>query len=846
MKFPNVTLSGRKEVAAFNAAQRGRLDWLRYLHRHRAPSEPAVAVALRSLEAWWVDFHARGIPLPTAPIPPTEKVRRSNLGLNALRALFDPIVQRGVRAVMGPLVNVAMALPDKGNGDTILPTEWGLITDSLPYGYIHLDGKGADPSGAAYSDAAWTATVADANLKAIVAAGTYKFNAQVTIPKNIALLCAPNTVFNFDGANGAFPDDACVYASGDALVALPALSVTVAVGARTLTFTSAPSVARDDLLVIYDATNGSYHADRIYSRKGEYALVESVSGSVVTLQEPILDRNGYSLPNASLTVYKSPGPTNTVIENLEVTGRGTVGANSTDCVEVKRGRNVVLRNVKARNSNDSNIEINQCYHAELYACDSSMLLADAFGTSYGLTISNSQSIRVFGGEYQGRRHGATIGGGDEIGVVVCRDITFSGSFIGTLENAATSVLAFGGHANTELLTFEGCTIWGLDMSGDLTFVRGCVVHAGTTGEAFHFTELSGLSHTIEGCEVDTGSAPPVDRGVFVDVGGNSIALGPNTRFGGTLRIVNNRWHYNVADGTDPGVNVRNRGATATDLRVIVQGNEFIGKKTANGNRFFFSCDATSGADFAQVVVEGNLGLYWGINIQSALKAFVNGNKVIDGNDYGIQILQGGPGTPTYYEAQGNYVTGCKHAGISIIGKSNAARLARAKVADNVCIDNSRVTTGSSTTDAPVSFQWVEDAWLDGNVLGGTGAAQARLLGASQCGSLYEGSGNTYLGAGSRDYAAFATRVQGARFYGSLVWDPGNLVDGAGETSPDITVADALVGDAVVVAPPYDLQGITATAYVRASGVARIRLQNETGGAIDLASGTWRVRAERIQ
>ena len=81
----------------------------------------------------------------------------------------------------------------------------------------------------------------------------------------------------------------------------------------------------------------------------------------------------------------------------------------------------------------------------------------------------------------------------------------------------------------------------------------------------------------------------------------------------------------------------------------------------------------------------------------------------------------------------------------------------------------------------------------------------------------------------------------ARIEGSLVWDPGNLVDGAGETSSGITVAGAALGDYVDVSAPYDLQGILAHAYVSATNTVKIRIQNETGGAIDLGSGTWKVR-----
>lgn len=80
-----------------------------------------------------------------------------------------------------------------------------------------------------------------------------------------------------------------------------------------------------------------------------------------------------------------------------------------------------------------------------------------------------------------------------------------------------------------------------------------------------------------------------------------------------------------------------------------------------------------------------------------------------------------------------------------------------------------------------------------------------------------------------------------KLQGTLLWNPGNLVDGAGETSPPITVTGALPGDYVMASVPYDLQGVICTAYVSAANTVRIRLQNETGGAVDLASATWLVR-----
>ena len=78
--------------------------------------------------------------------------------------------------------------------------------------------------------------------------------------------------------------------------------------------------------------------------------------------------------------------------------------------------------------------------------------------------------------------------------------------------------------------------------------------------------------------------------------------------------------------------------------------------------------------------------------------------------------------------------------------------------------------------------------------------------------------------------------------GTVVWNPGDLADGAGETSAGITVTGAALGDYVTVAAPYDLQDLIATAYVQATNTVEIRIQNENAGAnVNLASGTWKVK-----
>lgn len=77
-----------------------------------------------------------------------------------------------------------------------------------------------------------------------------------------------------------------------------------------------------------------------------------------------------------------------------------------------------------------------------------------------------------------------------------------------------------------------------------------------------------------------------------------------------------------------------------------------------------------------------------------------------------------------------------------------------------------------------------------------------------------------------------------------VWDPASMANGAGVTSPNFTVTGAAFGDVVDVAAPYSLQGVIATGYVSAANTVVVRLQNGSGGNVNLASGTWGVVVRR--
>lgn len=93
-----------------------------------------------------------------------------------------------------------------------------------------------------------------------------------------------------------------------------------------------------------------------------------------------------------------------------------------------------------------------------------------------------------------------------------------------------------------------------------------------------------------------------------------------------------------------------------------------------------------------------------------------------------------------------------------------------------------------------------------------------------------------------DVGTLLAATAGAVLTGSATYDPASLADGVGATTT-VTVTGAALGDYVTVSFSLDLQGILLTGYVSAANTVAVRFQNETGGTIDLASGTLRARVQ---
>jgi hypothetical protein len=166
----------------------------------------------------------------------------------------------------------------------------------------------------------------------------------------------------------------------------------------------------------------------------------------------------------------------------------------------------------------------------------------------------------------------------------------------------------------------------------------------------------------------------------------------------------------------------------------------------------------------------------------------------------------------------------------------------------VKISGAQLNFGNGTYDPNASLG---NTGTEANPAIGTGDSTILRIGSGawNAGHIRMGNDHIWLDANKRlriksgSFPSSDTdgNVSGYDYSGSATWNPASLDDGAGETSSSVTVTGAALGDFCISSAPYDMQGIVATCYVDAADSAKIRIQNETGGTIDLASGTWRVR-----
>lgn len=85
-----------------------------------------------------------------------------------------------------------------------------------------------------------------------------------------------------------------------------------------------------------------------------------------------------------------------------------------------------------------------------------------------------------------------------------------------------------------------------------------------------------------------------------------------------------------------------------------------------------------------------------------------------------------------------------------------------------------------------------------------------------------------------------TEFGNIQLHGSVVWNPASIASG-NEMAANVTVTGAVLGDYAIASFSLDVQDLVLDAQVTAADTVTCVLANNTGGPIDLAAGTLRVR-----
>jgi hypothetical protein len=124
---------------------------------------------------------------------------------------------------------------------------------------------------------------------------------------------------------------------------------------------------------------------------------------------------------------------------------------------------------------------------------------------------------------------------------------------------------------------------------------------------------------------------------------------------------------------------------------------------------------------------------------------------------------------------------------------------------------------------------------------GTGYAQSAtrpIISKTNTNAVIYSSRSNYFASATEGPAAGSLRFEAPYVTGTSTYDPPSLADGA-STTTTITATGAALGDPVSIGFSVPLAGMNLTAYVSAADTVTAVFDNESGGVLDLASGTLR-------
>lgn len=354
-----------------------------------------------------------------------------------------------------------------------------------------------------------------------------------------------------------------------------------------------------------------------------------------------------------------------------------------------------------------------------------------------------------------------------------------------------------------------------------------------------------------------------DHGVYTTIG-EGVNVSSNTFLSCKIPV--------VVDGVAPVVTGNTLYSTET---VQTNGNQVISIRNAQGaviaNNSLYGpgaailCDTVAGTTIRDNVIKGNTiistaagqatsAIRLGLDATTCENNLIEGN-VISGGNFGefvgaiqLEMATGSTG-------QGNVVRGNTIKVTNACYNIQLSRQNNAVVEGNVVESN--YSAPSAYTSTMIFLSNCTDCSVARNTLvwrtGGTNVTARGISIENTCTNTQVVNNWSRLTSGSLTGSSAIVDSGVTSFLwdnypymaGSATYDPGSLGDGAGVTTT-VTCNGALVGDFVTVSFSVALADITMTAWVSASNTVSVRFQNESGGTVDLASGTLKVYAQRRQ
>lgn len=226
-----------------------------------------------------------------------------------------------------------------------------------------------------------------------------------------------------------------------------ALGADVSASAMAITSTLASSLAAGDIVLI--TSTDLFNSTRAYYYKGEMAEVASVSGTTITLRSALYD----SYTASTTTVYKLTMP------KVSVSGFKILRNSNHEGLRVEYSRDAELFGNNVRGARRAGIRVEYLYGGTISGNDATDAWYSGSTESYALAIDTVQSVRIFGNNLAGGRHGFAAGGWEP-----CRDMEVYGNTVDNYHGSGQ--YAFDLHGNTEYIDIHHNTIKnGLLVSG---------------------------------------------------------------------------------------------------------------------------------------------------------------------------------------------------------------------------------------------------------------------------------------------------------------------------------------------------------------------------------------------